>query len=214
MAEQFLNRLSQIESSIASLGKTLERMITILTAVTEIKSELKLTKGEILEAISKQPRATPATGLGDEAVKMLKAEIQRIEGSLTEAIESLRQEVSQSIQGIQIAAPTAVGEPVVAAPSFAPAAKVPADKAMKVADILQGIIGSLKMGCLAGDVLQAMADAKTSVMKILPSDAIMVKIDRWSGMVATYPKRNELQAKDIMKLKQEIKAEIARYQPA
>lgn len=214
MAEQFLNRLSQIESSIASLGKTLERMITILTAVTEIKSELKLTKGEILEAISKQPRATPATGLGDEAVKMLKAEIQRIEGSLTEAIESLRQEVSQSIQGIQIAAPTAVGESVVAAPSFAPAAKVPADKAMKVADILQGVIGSLKMGCLAGDVLGAMADAKTSVMKILPSDAIMVKIDRWSGMVATYPKRNELQAKDILKLKQEIKAEIARYQPA
>jgi hypothetical protein len=85
---------------------------------------------------------------------------------------------------------------------------------MKVADILQGIIGSLKMGCLAGDVLGAMADAKTSVMKILPSDAIMVKIDRWSGMVATYPKRNELQAKDILKLKQEIKAEIARYQPA
>jgi hypothetical protein len=33
-------------------------------------------------------------------------------------------------------------------------------------------------------------------------------------MVAGYPKRNELQAKDILKLKQEIKAEIARYQPA
>ncbi len=214
MAEQFLNRLTQIESSIASLGKTLERMITILTAVTEIKSELKLTKGEILEAIGKQARATPAAGSSDEAVRVLKAEIQRIEGSLTEAIESLKQGVSQSIQGIQIAAPAAIGESVVAAPSAAPAVRVPADKAMQVADILHGIISSLKMGCLAGDVLEALADAKTSVMKILPSDAIMVKIDRWNGMVATYPKRNELQAKDILKLKQEIKAEIARYQPA
>ncbi|RDE15876.1 MAG: hypothetical protein C4K49_05365 [Candidatus Thorarchaeota archaeon] len=214
MAEQFLNRLSQIESSIASLGKTLERMITILTAVTEIKSEIKLAKGEILEAIGKQPRGTSAGGSTDEGVRVLKAEIQRIEASLTEAIETLRQEISQSIQGIQIAAPASVSESVVAAPSVGPAARVPADKAMQVAEILQGIIGSLKMGCLAGDVIEALADAKSSVMKMLPSDPIMVKIDRWSGMVATYPKRNELQAKDILKLKQEIKAEIARYQPA
>ena len=49
MAEQFLSRLGEIEKSIGSLGETLKRMITILGAVSEIKSELKVTKDEMMK---------------------------------------------------------------------------------------------------------------------------------------------------------------------
>jgi len=189
-------------------------MITILTSVTEIKSELKVTKQEILDALSKQAQ-TRAPAATDETSSVVREEFKRLESSLTEAIERLRDEVAQSIQNIQVGAPVYEAEPAVATVGASPAAsKVPADRAMQVADILQSIIKSLKMGCLAGDVAQTLADSKTDIMKIVPSDPIMVKIDRWIGMVAGYPKRNELQAKDILKLKQEIKAEIAKYQPA
>ncbi len=214
MAEQFLSRLSQIEASIASLGETLKRMITILTSVTEIKSELRVTKQEILDAVSKQAQARAPAG-SDETSRVVREEFQRLERSLTESIERLRTEIADSIRSIQTAAPAYGGEAQAAAVATSPAAsRVPADKAMQVADVLQGIIGSLKMGCIAGDVVQTLADSKTAIMKIVPSDAAMVKIDRWTGMIAAYPKRNELQAKDILKLKQEIKAEIAKYQPA
>ncbi|GAG40293.1 unnamed protein product, partial [marine sediment metagenome] len=52
------------------------------------------------------------------------------------------------------------------------------------------------------------------IMKIVPSDPIMVKIDKMMGIVGTYPKRNELQARDIRKLQKEIKEEIPKYRPA
>lgn len=214
MAEQFLSRLTQIEASIATLGETLKRMITILTSVTEIKSELRVTKQEILDAISKQAQ-TRAPAESDDTSRVVMEEFQRLEKSLNDSIERLRADFAESIQSIQVVAPSYAAEPQAATPATSPSAgRVPADKAMQVADVLQGIIGSLKMGCIAGDVAQALADSKATIMKIVPSDPAMVKIDRWVGMIASYPKRNELQAKDILKLKQEIKAEIAKYQPA
>jgi hypothetical protein len=85
---------------------------------------------------------------------------------------------------------------------------------MKVADQLERIVDSMKMGCLAGDVLDVMNEAKDEIMKIVPSDAIMVKIDKWAGLVGSYSKRHQLQAKDILKLKKEIKDEIPKYRPA
>ena len=51
-------------------------------------------------------------------------------------------------------------------------------------------------------------------MKIVPSDPIMVKMDRWIGTVSAYPKRHELQARDILKLKKDLKTEIPKYRPA
>jgi hypothetical protein len=189
-------------------------MITILTSVTEIKSELRVTKQEILDAVNKQAQ-TRSPAASDDTSRIVREEFQKLEKSLSDSIEQLRAEMAESIQNIQVAAPAYSAEPQVVTVAAPPvASKVPADKAMQVADILQGIIGSLKMGCLAGDVAQTLADSKSAIMKIVPSDPAMVKIDRWTGMVAGYPKRNELQAKDILKLKQEIKAEIARYQPA
>ncbi|MHA1577617.1 MAG: hypothetical protein ACTSU3_09675, partial [Candidatus Thorarchaeota archaeon] len=73
---------------------------------------------------------------------------------------------------------------------------------------------SLKMGCKAGNVLEVMNDAKAEIMKVVPSDAIMIKIDKWAGVVSTYSKRHELQARDILKLKKELKADIPNYRPA
>ena len=214
MAEQFLSRLSQIEASIASLGETLKRMITILTSVTEIKSELRVTKQEIVDAIAKQAQSR-APAASDDTNRVVRDGFQKLETSLTESIERLRADINESIQNLQSGAPAYAAESQAAPAATAPAAsRVPTDKAMQIADILQGIIGSLKMGCLAGDVAQTLTDSKAAIMKIVPSDPAMVKIDRWVGMLASYPKRNELQAKDILKLKQEIKAEIAKYQPA
>jgi len=85
---------------------------------------------------------------------------------------------------------------------------------MKVADQLELITKSLKMGCIAGDVLDTMTEVKAEIMKIVPSDPIMVKIDKWAGIVAAYPKRHELQARDILKLKKDLKAETPKYRPA
>jgi hypothetical protein len=85
---------------------------------------------------------------------------------------------------------------------------------MQIADQLDYVIKSLKMGCKAGAVLDVMAEAKAAITKIVPSDPIMVHIDRWAGVVSGYQKRKELQARDILKLKKEIKAEIPKYRPA
>ena len=59
-----------------------------------------------------------------------------------------------------------------------------------------------------------MNQSKEEIMKIVPSDPIMVKIDKWAGIVNTYSLRHELQAKDILKLKKDLKDEIPRYRPA
>jgi hypothetical protein len=39
-------------------------------------------------------------------------------------------------------------------------------------------------------------------------------MDKWAGVVSAYPKRKELQARDILKLKKDLKAEIPKYRPA
>ena len=70
------------------------------------------------------------------------------------------------------------------------------------------------MGCKAGDVLDVMTDAKSEITKVVPSDPVMVKIDKWAGIVNTYSLRHELQAKDILKLKKDLKEEIPKYRPA
>ena len=81
---------------------------------------------------------------------------------------------------------------------------------MKIADQLDVILKSLKMGCKAGPVLEIMNDAKAEIMKIVPSDPIMISIDKWVGVVNSYSLRHELQAKDILKLKKGLKAEISK----
>ena len=60
MAEQFLSRLNKMEDSINQLGETLKRMITILGTVTEIKSEVRTAKDEIIQALANSPSAAPA----------------------------------------------------------------------------------------------------------------------------------------------------------
>ncbi len=70
------------------------------------------------------------------------------------------------------------------------------------------------MGCVAGKVLDIMSEAKAEIEKIVPSDPIMVKMDKWAGTVSNYPKRKELQARDILKIKKDIKGEIPKYRPA
>jgi hypothetical protein len=85
---------------------------------------------------------------------------------------------------------------------------------MGIAAQLEAIVATLKMGCKAGTVLDQMASSKAEIIKIVPSDPIMVKIDKWNGIVAAVPRRKELQARDILKIKKEMKKEIKRYQPA
>ncbi|MHA1771675.1 MAG: hypothetical protein ACTSYL_08345 [Candidatus Thorarchaeota archaeon] len=262
MAEQFLSRLNEIEKKVEALGETLKRMITILTTVTEIKTELTVTREQILKAIQSQsvPEASlseelaqlvvsevraakdeilsarsdtqPSGGSGgadtDQLAEMIKTEIGFLGKFIGEQIDAFKEEVQEMIKSVPpapvspppptespAAAPvtSAPTTPSAAAPSTAPSS-LPLDRAMKVADQLDRIIASMKMGCVAGDVLEVMTDVKSEIMKITPSDPIMVKIDKWAGVVASYSKRHQLQARDILKLKKEIREELPKYRPS
>ena len=228
MAEQFLSRLNKIEESINQLGETLKRMITILGAVTEIKSELRVTKEEILQAIANQPAPTPHVDNSDELAKMVVQEVGAVRVFVQESMEKFKIEMTSVLEGMmesiaEVAAAPAPTSYAAPTPSNVPPAQetpvyesssIPADRAMQVADHLEKILDSLKMGCISGDVLDIMTEAKAEIMKIVPSDPIMVKIDKWSGLVSSYPKRNELQARDVIKLKKDLKDEIPKFRPA
>jgi len=237
MAEQFLSRLNKMEESINQLGETLKRMITILGTVTEIKSEVRTAKDEILQALANLPAPTPAAPIDDntdELAKMVVQEVGAVRVFVQESMETLKadmmsllNEMVASFESAAVAPPPAPAPAAVPTPAPTPAAAepaaipdvpvsttIPADRAMKVADQLDVILKSLKMGCVAGEVLNTMTQAKAEIMKIVPSDPIMVKMDKWAGVVGAYPKRKELQARDILKLKKDLKAEIPKYRPA
>ena len=247
MAEQFLSRLNQMEASINQLGETLKRMITILGTVTEIKSEVRIAKDEIIQALANLPSAAPAQPVvdnADEYAKMVYQEVGAVRVFVQESMESLKNdmiglltEMVTSIEASAAKAPPAAPAPVAPRPApvetpapaptptpapveappvaVAPApSSIPADRAMQVADQLEIILKSLKMGCVAGKVLDTMSEARAEIEKIVPSDPIMVKMDKWAGTVSNYPKRKELQARDILKIKKDIKVEIPKYRPA
>jgi len=249
MAEQFLSRLNKMEASINQLGETLKRMITILGTVTEIKSEVRIAKDEIIQALANLPSAAPAQPAvdnADEYAKMVYQEVGAVRVFVQESMESLKNdmigllnEMVTSIEASAAKAPPAAPAPTPVAPTPAPVeapaptpaptpapveappvaaapapSSIPADRAMQVADQLEIILKSLKMGCVAGKVLDTMTEAKAEIEKIVPSDPIMVKMDKWAGTVSNYPKRKELQARDILKIKKDIKGEIPKYRPA
>jgi hypothetical protein len=228
MAEQFLNRLNKMEESINQLGETLKRMITILSTVTEIKSEIRVAKEEIIKTIGNQPAVAPTQNdNSDELAKMVVQEVGAVRVFVQQSMENLRsemieilQEMIPNVQVQQEASP--VLAPIASEPTKAPVqtyeeedtsipSSLPADRSMKIAHELTAIMNTLKMGCIAGDVLDALSTAKDSIMSTVPSDPIMVKIDRWAGLVSNYPKRNELQARDVIKLKKDLKDSISKY---
>jgi len=236
-----------MEDSINQLGETLKRMITILGTVTEIKSEVRQAKDEILQALANMPSAAPSAAPPidntDEYAKMVVQEVGAVRVFVQESVESLKNDMMGLLKEMAIGLETAASAPPPVAPAPAPApaptpvpepepapapapveipaepvaaasSSIPPDRAMKVADQLDIILKSLKMGCVAGKVLDIMTDAKAEIMKIVPSDPIMVKMDKWAGTVSAYPKRKELQARDILKLKKDLKTEIPKYRPA
>jgi hypothetical protein len=154
--------------------------------------------------------------------KLMDAKMASLKETLNQSLESLKAELYATMESkrpeIEASfAPSVEASPpdveAIAAVEPAPVS-MSADKGMRIADQLDKIVDSLKMGCLAGDVLDGLNEAKTEIMKIVPSDAIMVKIDKWAGVVSGYSKRHQIQAKDILKLKKEIKDEIPKYRPA
>lgn len=242
MAEQFLSRLQDIEKSISALGETLKRMVTILATMDEIRSDIRFTKEEILDAIRKRP-ASESGGNLDHVADLVKGQFDQIGAFIGQDLEAMKQDLLTAMQDIQAStppvaaapavpaapAPTPTPEPVVPTPepevpapeivvTPAPAQPVtvtiPADKAMKVADELDNVLASLKMGCKAGDVLNQIEDSKAEILKFVESDPVLIQLDKWKGIVAAYPKRKELQARDILKLKKGLRAEIPKYRPA
>ena len=133
-------------------------------------------------------------------------------------LQQFQEEVRALILSAPASAPTApaISEAPASADtaSAIPAAPISATKSMKIAEYLQTILESLKMGCKSGDVLEAIADAKDNIGKIVESDPITVKIDKWASEVSKTPKRKELQARDILKIKKELREEIDKYSPA
>ncbi|MCK4279753.1 MAG: hypothetical protein KAW94_04175 [Candidatus Thorarchaeota archaeon] len=239
MAEQFLSRLTEIESSIASLGETLKRMVTLLSALNEIKSEVRIATEQIMTAIQTIPQTQAQAGVQEATLATIRGDLASLNTSVNSALESFRQEMQTMVQNIPvpasapIAAPPTTPTPAPAptpapTPAPAPAQVTPAPVeapivtggslsphgSMGIAAQLEAIVATLKMGCKAGTVLDQMASSKAEIIKIVPSDPIMVKIDKWNGIVAAVPRRKELQARDILKIKKEMKKEIKRYQPA
>ncbi len=248
MAEEFINRLSHIEEKIDALGGTLKRMITILAAIPDLKSEIKLSKEEIIQTVSAQSPFAPSSEKADETFNLVRAELasleERMQQKISESIAGLREELKGMLNEIIEKIPEATEAPPFAPVSESPppaisattvtttqmpepmvaessvpemtsrASSLPPDKAMKVADYLDGILKSLKMGCKASDVLEIMTEAKMEITRIVESDPILIKLDKWIGLVGAYPKRNELKAKDVIALKKELRAEIPKYRPA
>ncbi len=231
MAEQFLSRLAEIESSIASLGETLKRMVTLLSALNEIKSEVRIATEQIMTAIQTIPQAQAQAGIQEATLAAIRGDLASLNTSVTSSLESFRQEIQTMVQNI----PAPVSAPIIApaptpspAPAPAPAQVAPAlveapiatggsvspHASMQIAAQLEAMVATLKMGCKAGAVLDQMASSKAEIIKIVPSDPIMVKIDKWNGIVAAVPRRKELQARNILKIKKEMKKEIKRYQLA
>ncbi|MFX1370161.1 MAG: hypothetical protein ACFFAY_16340 [Promethearchaeota archaeon] len=103
---------------------------------------------------------------------------------------------------------------VTPAPAAPEAVTIPANRAMQVADQLEAILESLKMGCKAKDVMGQMVASRENIAKIVPTDPIHVKLDKMMSLVSSYDKRKELQARDILKLKKELRDEIPKYRPA
>ncbi len=234
-------------------------MAIILASVTDLKTDVKAAKTEILAGLGSARRSQDDPHATEEVVSLMVSELQATKDQLLttmndvisalsaakgqgdvgrvidgrmkelgdmikESIEGLKLELYETIEASRPPAPAAVSvyseEPPEEMPTAARAVAAPvasslsADRGMKVAEQLERIVDSMKMGCLAGDVLDIMNEAKTEITKIVPSDAIMVKIDKWAGLVGSYSRRHQLQAKDIVKLKKEIKEEIPKYRPA
>jgi len=234
MAEQFLNRLKDIEKSIGALDETLKRMITILGAMTEIRSDIRMAKDEILDAIKSAPKGgTGSSPDMDEIAVLIKGQFDTIGKFINDAMESTRTDILAAMKQVPAAAapapaarppprttPAPKPEPPApeivvtpAAPTPATVA-IPADKAMRIADELDNIIVSLKMGCKAGEVLDQMEDSRAEILKVVETDPVLVQLDKWQSVVAGYEKRKELQARDILKLKKEIRKEVPKYRPA
>jgi hypothetical protein len=231
MAEQFLSRLTEIESSIASLGETLKRMVTLLSALNEIKSEVRIATEQIMTAIQTIPQAQAQAGIQEKTIAAIRGDLANLSTSVTSTLDSFRQEIQTMVQNIPASpiAPVATPAPkpapapapppvqVAPAPVEAPIAaggSVSPHAGMQIAAQLEAMVATLKMGCKAGAVLDQIASSKAEITKIVPSDPIMVKIDKWNGIVAAVPRRKELQARDILKIKKDMKKEIKRYQPA
>jgi hypothetical protein len=234
MAEQFLSKLTKIEEKIDGLGETLKRMVTILSEVTEIKSEIRLAKDEVLDLIKNSiPASPPSAEPHENIADQMSGEFSKIQDMITgiqeqmdskiqELIEPKFQQFQEEVRALILSAPAqatpaAVGTEASAASEAAPsisAAPVSAAKSMKIAEHLQTILGSLKMGCKAGDVLDTIAESREQITKIVESDPITVKIDKWTSEVGKTRRRKELQARDILKIKKELRKEIKKYSPA
>ncbi len=239
MAEQFLSRLTEIESSIASLGETLKRMVTLLSALNEIKSEVRIATEQIMTAIQTIPQTQAQGAFQEDAIAAIRGDLASLNTSVNSTLDSFRQEIQTMVQNIPAPASAPTSAPTIAPattpsplpapkPAPAPAQVAPAPvedpiatggsvsphAGIQIAAQLEAMVATLKMGCKAGAVLDQMASSKAEITKIVPSDPIMVKIDKWNGIVAAVPRRKELQARDILKIKKEMKKEIKRYQPA
>jgi len=182
-----------------------------------------ITKNDLVEVMGNLPKAEGGGNSlsAEEVSQIVKAEMAGVLEVFLSSIAELKKDLQSKIDAIELpapimtsAAPAAASDGVSVSAPVMPGAPVSADRGMQVADQLETILASLKMGCKAGPVLEIMGDSKAEIMKIVPSDPIMVKIDKWVGIVSTYSKRHELQAKDILKMKKDIKEEIPKYRPA
>ena len=216
MAEVFLQRLEHIENSIKDINDSMSRLVKLFSSFTEIKVDMEAFKNEIIERIERieSKVASNVAGEGTGISIDLSAFEEKFEAlnQKLEAIEAKLEEISTS--GVKPSAPVE-GAPSEAETFAIPGSPteglaIPPDRAKPVVDILKGIIASMHFGVTSGELIDKMTEAKNDIMKYLPSDPVLVKIDQWVNMLMNTPKRNEVKAREIRLLKTEVNSEIER----
>jgi hypothetical protein len=221
-----LGNVTDLKSDLTMVKEELAE--TIKSIPQPVASTPGVTKEDLVDIISNLPKAEGGSGISSEEVsQIVKAELAGVLEQVLVSVSTLQTEINGKIDALGSSVMSMPAAPVAAAPArtaevmagspeaaVVGSSGVSPDKAMKIADQLDVILKSLKMGCKAGPVLETMNEVKAEIMKIVPSDPVMIKIDKWVGVVNTYSLRHELQAKDILKLKKDLKAEIPKYRPA
>ncbi len=216
MAEIFLKRLEHIETSIKDINDSMARLVKLFGAFTEIKVDMEAFKEEILARINEfEAKVGASEGGGAASVDL--AGFEEKFDELAQKIDAIAEKVEEILSsGAKSAAGAVEGAEGEKAETFAipgsptEGLAIPPDRAKPVVDILRGVIAAMKFGVTSGELTEKMENAKAEIIKYLPSDPVLVKIDQWINILMKTPKRNEVKTRDIRFLKTEVNSEIER----
>ncbi len=215
MAEVFLKRLEHIETSIKDINESMARLVKLFGTFTELKVDMNAFKDEILARIEELESkvASGEVQTSGEGGSVDLSEVYEKIDNLAQKLESIEEKLGEILSSGAKPAPVEGAEQTetFAIPgSPTEGLAIPPERAKPVVDILRGVIAAMKFGVTSGELMEKMEQAKTDIMKYLPSDPVLVKFDQWMNVLMKTPKRNEVKTRDIRFLKTEVNSEIER----